>query len=106
MRSSRSKTVTAWPTRLSCSAAASPAGPEPITATRFPVRRMRDCGPTQPSSNPRSTIASSTPLIVTGSSLMPSTHDPSHGAGQSRPVHSGKLFVACRRSSASCQWFL
>ena len=25
------------------------------------------------------------------------------GAGQTRPVNSGKLFVACRRASASCQ---
>ena len=29
---------------------------------------------------------------------MPSTQAPSHGAGQSRPVNSGKLFVACSRS--------
>src|SRR5207253_4743020 len=43
------------------------------------------------SSNARSMIATSTPLIVTGSSLIPSTHAPSHGAGQRRPVHSGKL---------------
>ena len=31
---------------------------------------------------------------------MPSTHAPSHGAGQSRPVNSGKLLVACSRSIA------
>ncbi len=37
------------------------------------------------------------------SSLMPSTHAASHGAGHSRPVNSGKLLVACRRSIASCQ---
>ena len=48
-------------------------------------------------------IATSIALIVTGSSLMPSTHAPSHGAGQSRPVNSGKLFVACSRSIAACQ---
>ncbi len=41
--------------------------------------------------------------MVTGSSLMPSTHAPSHGAGHSRPVNSGKLFVACSRSIASDQ---
>ena len=35
--------------------------------------------------------------------LMPSTHAVSHGAGQSRPVNSGKLFVACSRSIASSQ---
>ncbi len=50
-------------------------------------------------------IDSSIPLMVTGSSLMPSTHDASHGAGHNRPVHSGKLFVACRRSIAVCQRF-
>ena len=42
----------------------------------------------------------STCLMVTGSALMPSTHAVSHGAGQSRPVNSGKLLVACRRSPA------
>jgi hypothetical protein len=45
----------------------------------------------------------STFLMVTGSWLMPSTQDVSHGAGQSRPVNSGKLFVACSRSDASSQ---
>ena len=34
---------------------------------------------------------------------MPSTQPVSHGAGQSRPVNSGKLFVACSRSIASSQ---
>ena len=32
-------------------------------------------------------------LIATGSSLMLSTQDASHGAGHTRPVTSGKLFV-------------
>ena len=41
--------------------------------------------------------------MVTGSWLMPRTHEVSHGAGQSRPVNSGKLFVAWRRSIASSQ---
>ncbi len=35
-------------------------------------------------------------LMVTGSSSRSSTHDASHGAGQTRPVTSGKLFVAMR----------
>ena len=48
-------------------------------------------------------IETSTCLIVTGSALMPSTHAVSHGAGQSRPVNSGKLFVACSRSIAAAQ---
>ena len=42
-------------------------------------------------------IAHSMFLIVTGGSLMPSTQEPSHGAGQTRPVNSGKLFVLCSR---------
>ena len=104
MRSARSKTVTRWPARFSCSAAASPAGPEPTTATFLPVRVAGGSGATQPSSNARSMIVTSTALIVTGSSLMPSTQEPSHGAGQRRPVNSGKLLVACRRSIASRQW--
>ena len=45
-------------------------------------------------------IETSTCLIVTAGWLMPSTHELSHGAGQSRPVNSGKLLVACRRSMA------
>ncbi len=48
-------------------------------------------------------ISFSTCSMVTGSWLMPSTQDASHGAGQSRPVNSGKLLVACSRSMASCQ---
>ena len=79
MRSARSKTVTVWPARLSCAAAASPAGPDPTTATRRPVRVSGGCAVTQPSSNARSMIDTSTALMVTGSLLMPSTHAPSHG---------------------------
>ena len=41
MRSARSNTTTSWPTRVSCWAAASPAGPDPTTATFFPVRVSR-----------------------------------------------------------------
>src|SRR5689334_19605686 len=37
---------------------------------------------------------------------MPSTHALSHGAGQIRPVNSGKLFVEESMSYASCQFFL
>ena len=48
-------------------------------------------------------IATSTFLIVTGSWLMPSTQEVSHGAGHSRPVNSGKLLVACSRSIAPSQ---
>ncbi len=48
-------------------------------------------------------IAHSIDLIVTGWSLMLSVHEASHGAGQTRPVNSGKLLVECRTSSASRQ---
>ena len=48
-------------------------------------------------------IDSSTCLMVTGSSLIPRTQAASQGAGQSRPVKSGKLLVACSRSIASRQ---
>ena len=64
-------------------------------------RPLGGCGATQPSSQARSMISTSTCLIVTGSALMPSTHDASHGAGHSLPVNSGKLFVACSRSIAA-----
>ena len=53
-----------------------------------------------PLAKARSMMLTSTCLIVTAGWLMPSTHAVSHGAGQSRPVNSGKLFVAWRRSMA------
>ncbi len=42
-------------------------------------------------------------LIVTGGWLMPRTQAVSQGAGQRRPVNSGKLLVACNRSMASAK---
>ena len=98
MRSARSKTVTQWPARLSWAAQARPAGPEPTTATFLPVRTGGASGTIQPSSKPLSMMAHSMLLIVTGGSMMPSVQEPSHGAGQTRPVNSGKLLVLCRRS--------
>ncbi len=62
-----------------------------MTATFLPVRFAGGSGLTQPSSKPLSMIAHSMFLIVTGGSLMPSTHEPSQGAGQTRPVNSGKV---------------
>ncbi len=50
--SSRSNTVTEWPARFSCAAAESPAGPEPMTATFFPVRAEGGSGTIQPCSQP------------------------------------------------------
>jgi hypothetical protein len=74
-------------------------------APRVPSRRRRrrsPCRPrarrgwTQPSAHARSMIAFSICLIVTASpSRISRTHAASHGAGHSRPVNSGKLFVAC-----------
>ena len=84
MRSSRSNTVTVWPARFSCAAAARPAGPDPTIATFLPVRFSGGSATTHPSANPLSMIAFSMLLIVTAGSLMPRTHDPSHGVGQTR----------------------
>ncbi len=103
MRSLFSNTVTSCPARASCCAQASPAGPEPTTATFLPVLCAAGCGRTQPSSQALSMIACSIDLMPTGSSLMRSTQDSSQGAGQMRPVNSGKLFVECRVSIAPFQ---
>ena len=65
MRSLFSNTVTSCPARASCCAAASPAGPLPITATRLPLRTAGGSGTIQPSSNARSMIVFSICLIVT-----------------------------------------
>src|SRR5215218_8754999 len=64
MRSDFSNTVTLWPARFNCAAAARPAGPDPITATFFQVRDAGGRGTIQPSSNARSTIDSSIDEIV------------------------------------------
>ncbi len=101
--SARSYTTTVCPARVSCWAAARPAGPEPTTATVLSVCHDACSGTTRRSSHALSMIATSTFLIVTGSREMPTTQAVSHGAGHSRPVNSGKLFVACSRSSAPRQ---
>ena len=62
-------------------------------------------GTIQPSSKPLSTIEHSMFLMVTAGSVMPSTQAPSQGAGQTRPVNSGKLLVLWSLSSASRQRF-
>jgi len=67
------------------------------------VRRAGGRAATHPSLKARSTMAASVALMVTGASLIPSTQDPSQGAGHSFPVNSGKLLVACSRSEAACQ---
>src|SRR4051794_2637357 len=103
MRSLRSNSVTWCPAWLSCAAAARPEGPEPITATVRPLRNGGGSGVIQPSSHALSEIACSICLIVTASSLMSSTQAASHGAGQMRPVNSGKLLVASAIRLASRQ---
>src|SRR3954465_11577790 len=80
-----------------------PAGPEPITATFLPVLCVGGSGLTQPLSIARSAIAHSIDLMVTGFSSMLSVQEASHGAGQMRPVTSGKLLVECRLRAASSQ---
>ena len=49
-------------------------------------------------------MACSMDLMPTGSELILSVHDASHGAGQILPVNSGKLFVECRTSKACLQF--
>jgi len=51
----------------------------------------------------RSAIAHSIVLMATGLSSMLSVQEAAHGAGQTRPVTSGKLLVVCRLRAASCQ---
>ena len=96
-----SKMVTWCPLRFNCCAAANPAGPEPIMATFLPVRVFGGRALIIPSINATSVTAASFSRIVTGASCNANTHDFSHGAGQIRPVKSGKLFVSCKFSTAS-----
>ncbi len=69
----------------------------------LPVRRSAGSGLTQPLAKARSMIAHSIVLIVTGLSLRFSVQEASHGAGQTRPVNSGKLLVEWRLRAASSQ---
>jgi len=95
--------VTLCPLLLSWSAAAKPAGPLPMMATVLVVRTGGGRGAIQPISKALSIMVHSTLLIDTGSSMIPRTQAPSHGAGQTRPVNSGKLLVSSKRRRASCQ---
>ena len=62
-------------------------------AMRFPVLLPGGTGLIHPMAKALSMMAHSMFLMVTGGSLMPRTHEPSHGAGQTLPVNSGKLLV-------------
>src|SRR5712675_2001583 len=79
-----------------------PAGPEPTIATFFPVLDDGSSG-FRPCAIARSAMAHSMVLMATGLSSMLSVQDASHGAGQTRPVTSGKLLVVWRLRAASCQ---
>ena len=75
-----------------------------MTPTEKPVLKAGGSGAIQPSSQARLTIETSICLIVTASpSRISSTQAASHGAGQSLPVNSGKLLVACSWMIASRQ---
>jgi hypothetical protein len=54
---------------------------------------LNAASPSSAFANAWSMMLCSISLIVTGFSLMFRTHASSHGAGQTRPVNSGKLFV-------------
>ena len=49
------------------------------------------------------TKADNPAVPITVEEQVESTHEASQGAGQMRPVNSGKLLVACSAASASCQ---
>ena len=84
-----------------------PAGPEPTTATFLPVLCLGTWGVTQPSAQALSMMACSMDLMPTASSLTFKVQAASHGAGQMRPVNSGKLLVLCSTSMAFFQspWY-
>ena len=75
-----------------------------MTATFLPVWYWGRIGLTQPSRKARSAIWYSMCLMVTGLALIDRVQAASHGAGQTRPVISGKLFVEWRFSAASRQY--
>ena len=99
--SARSYTTTVCPARVSCCAAARPAGPDPTTATVLPDNRSGINGTTRFSKKASSIVRSSTCLMVTASALIATTQAVSQGAGHNLPVNSGKLLVACNLSIAS-----
>src|SRR5690606_16773795 len=92
---SLSNTVTIWPARFNCWAAANPDGPEPIIATVFPLRFFGGFALIHPSLKPRSTMYFSMSSIDTGGCIIHNTQADSQGAGHKRPVNSGKLLVEC-----------
>ena len=101
-RSSRSTTVTCAPCRASSHAAASPAGPEPTTATRGASLEAGSNRRGPPCAHSQSEMARSLSWMVVGSSLtLPRLHAASQRAGHTRLVNSGNGEVSARRSTAS-----
>jgi len=73
--------------------------------TAYPVLWTGGRGTIQPSSKALSMMAHSMLLMDTGFSIIPRTQEPSQGAGHTRPVNSGKLFVSRSLSNASRHLF-
>src|SRR6266404_276493 len=99
----RSNTTGVTPLRTRTSAHASPAGPAPTTATRFPVRTTLDMSGFQPCLNASSVMYFSMAPMLTAPMPSFSVHAPSHSlsCGQIRPHISGREFVWCESSAAS-----
>src|SRR5699024_7588843 len=95
-----------YPNKFNSSAAVKPAGPLPIIATFSSKRVFGTFGLTIPISYASSIIVRSIPLIATESLFIANTQDDSQGAGQTRPVNSGKLLVSDNLSKASSKSFL
>ena len=72
-------------------------------AIRLPVLCLAGCGLTQPLSQALSIMACSIDLMPTGVRLIVKVQAASQGAGQIRPVNSGKLLVECKTSMALFQ---
>ena len=92
-RSERSYTVTSCPRLFKELAADNPEGPEPITATFFPVRNFGGLALANPCLYPYSMILNSFCLEHTGSPFNPHVQAFSQSAGHTRPVNSGNGFV-------------
>jgi len=98
-----SKTVTSWPARASCCAAARPAGPEPTMATRLPVRICSRLGFDK--AFLKGAVDNALLDLPDGDGRLAdaSTHAALAGSGTERPVKLGKIVVACNWRIASRQ---
>ena len=101
MRSSFSKTVTSWPRARELLRRGEPRGSRADDGARCPRPARRLARGQRRLEHRWRAMARSTSLMVTGAPSRFSTHEASHGAGQTRPVTSGKLLVACSDRAAS-----